>query len=140
MKTNNGLTIIKNRFKDNPEFQKAYQTEKTNYLIACKIRECRKREKLTQKQLAEKIGTQQSVISRLEKAEYSGHSLPILKKIAAALREPLHSFIQLQKGEEKIIKLEDESKKIFLPNPSILRKAASFTPKNNQIVKSNYAR
>jgi ribosome-binding protein aMBF1 (putative translation factor) len=40
---------------------------------------------LTQAQLAAKIGTTQSVVSRLEDADYRGHSLPMLKRIADAL-------------------------------------------------------
>lgn len=40
---------------------------------------------LTQAELARKIGTTQSVISRLEDADYRGHSLTILRRIAEAL-------------------------------------------------------
>ena len=40
---------------------------------------------LTQKQLAQLVGTTQSVISRLEDADYDGHSLSMLQRIAAAL-------------------------------------------------------
>jgi transcriptional regulator with XRE-family HTH domain len=40
---------------------------------------------LTQARLARKIGTTQSVISRLEDADYGGHSLAILQRIAEAL-------------------------------------------------------
>jgi ribosome-binding protein aMBF1 (putative translation factor) len=40
---------------------------------------------LSQKQLAELVGTTQSVISRLEDADYTGHSLDMLSRIAAAL-------------------------------------------------------
>jgi transcriptional regulator with XRE-family HTH domain len=40
---------------------------------------------LTQKQLAERVGTTASVISRLEDAEYEGHSLSMLRRIAGAL-------------------------------------------------------
>jgi DNA-binding XRE family transcriptional regulator len=40
---------------------------------------------LSQAQLADKLGTKQSVISRLEDADYEGHSLSILQRIAAAL-------------------------------------------------------
>ena len=40
---------------------------------------------VTQQQLAERIGTRQSVIARLEDADYSGHSLTMLAKIAQAL-------------------------------------------------------
>jgi transcriptional regulator with XRE-family HTH domain len=40
---------------------------------------------LSQKDLAERVGTTQSVISRLEDAEYDGHSLSMLERIAHAL-------------------------------------------------------
>jgi transcriptional regulator with XRE-family HTH domain len=40
---------------------------------------------LTQGQLAKLVGTTQSVISRLEDADYEGHSLSMLRRIAAAL-------------------------------------------------------
>lgn len=40
---------------------------------------------LTQKQLAELVGTKQPVIARLEDADYEGHSLSLLQKIARAL-------------------------------------------------------
>ena len=40
---------------------------------------------LSQTELAKLIGTTQSVISRLEDADYEGHSLSMLNKIAQAL-------------------------------------------------------
>lgn len=40
---------------------------------------------LSQKELAERVGTTQSVISRLEDADYGGHSLSMLQRIAEAL-------------------------------------------------------
>jgi len=40
---------------------------------------------LTQTTLAEMIGTDQRVISRLEDADYEGHSLSMLRRIARAL-------------------------------------------------------
>ena len=46
-------------------------------------------EKLTQKQLAELVGTTQSVIARLEDADYEGHSLSMLQRIAAAVNKRL---------------------------------------------------
>jgi transcriptional regulator with XRE-family HTH domain len=39
---------------------------------------------LTQAELAKKVGTTQSVIARLEDAEYKGHSLAMLERIAMA--------------------------------------------------------
>jgi len=42
---------------------------------------------LTQTQLAELVGTKQPVIARLEDADYEGHSLSMLSRIAAALHQ-----------------------------------------------------
>lgn len=44
---------------------------------------------LTQKELAKLVGTTQSVISRLEDADYEGHSLAMLHRIANALGQRL---------------------------------------------------
>jgi transcriptional regulator with XRE-family HTH domain len=55
--------------------------------VAQLIYEARTRAKLTQKQLAGLIGTTQSVIARLEDADYEGHSLSMLQRIAAALEK-----------------------------------------------------
>lgn len=42
-----------------------------------------------QTQLARLIGTSQPTIARLEDADYQGHSLSMLQRIAAALHRPL---------------------------------------------------
>ncbi len=42
---------------------------------------------LTQQQLAKVVGTTQPVIARLEDAGYRGHSLRMLRRIAAALKK-----------------------------------------------------
>lgn len=49
------------------------------------IRRLRDEAGLTQSELAERVGTTQSVISRLESDEYEGHSLSMLYRIGAAL-------------------------------------------------------
>ena len=63
----------------------AVEQESLNAHIAEKIYLARREAKLTQKQLAEKVGTHQSVIARLESADYTGHSLDMLKRIAEAV-------------------------------------------------------
>ena len=45
--------------------------------------------KLTQEKLADLAGTKQSVISRIEDADYYGHSLRLLRRIARALGKKL---------------------------------------------------
>ena len=53
------------------------------------IYDARMKAGLTQKQLADMIGTKQSVIARLEDADYEGHSLSMLRRIAEALDQKL---------------------------------------------------
>ena len=50
-----------------------------------KIRRLREAADLTQQELADKIGTHPSAISRIEDADYDGHSMSTLQKVADAL-------------------------------------------------------
>ena len=63
----------------------AYDEELANAELAQKIYELRTKAGLTQRQLANLVGTTASVICRLEDADYEGHSLAMLRRIAAAL-------------------------------------------------------
>ena len=63
------------------------ERERTNAEVAQLIYDRRVAAGLTQKQLAKLVGTTQSVISRLEDADYEGHSLTMLQRIAGALGE-----------------------------------------------------
>lgn len=53
--------------------------------VARKIYDLRTKAKLSQRALATLVGTTASVICRLEDADYEGHSLAMLNRIAAAL-------------------------------------------------------
>lgn len=66
-------------------FVKTFKEEQDNLRIAVRIAELREKRGLTQKDLAEKVHTTQSVISRLENADYENYSIHTLKKIANAL-------------------------------------------------------
>ena len=66
---------------DLPELQEA----RLHAQIAGLIYDLRTSRGLTQKQLAQMVGTQASAISRLEDADYGGHSLSMLERIAEAL-------------------------------------------------------
>ena len=60
---------------------------RANEEIARKIHQLRTAAALTQTQLAKLIGTTASVICRLEDADYEGHSLAMLRRIAGALNQ-----------------------------------------------------
>lgn len=70
---------------ENPEQVAAYEEELANAELAQKIYDLRTKAGLTQRQLAKLVGTTASVICRLEDADYEGHSLAMLRRIAAAL-------------------------------------------------------
>ena len=68
-----------------PQMQQRFEEEVANREVACKIYQLRQQAGLSQAELARRVGTTQSVISRLEDADYEGHSLAMLNRIAAAV-------------------------------------------------------
>lgn len=89
--TSNAVEILHRRYVgDNAERQASLEAERKEAEIARKIYDLRKEAGLTQKELADMVGTTQSVISRLEDADYEGHSLSMLRRIAEALDYTLY--------------------------------------------------
>ncbi len=72
-------------FVGRPDRLARLEEELANAEVARKIYDLRKKAGLTQQRLAALVGTTASVISRLEDADYAGHSLSMLRRIAAAL-------------------------------------------------------
>ena len=70
---------------DDPEQQQAFEQALADYDVARKIYDLRTKAGLSQRELARRIGTTASVICQLEDADYQGHSLMTLRRIAAAL-------------------------------------------------------
>lgn len=86
--TTNAVKILHNRYiRGNKKRLESLQKERENLNIAELICTIRKQAGLSQKQLADLVGTTQSVISRLEDSDYNGHSLAMLRKIGAALKQ-----------------------------------------------------
>ena len=89
-KKTNAVEILRNRYvKDDPKRKASVATERMNAEIARLLYDMRTEAGLTQGQLAELVGTTQSVISRLEDSDYNGHSLSLLNRIAEALHKKL---------------------------------------------------
>ena len=88
-KTNDALKILKQMTADNPEIEEMVRESSLNAELAQLIYTARTQAGLTQQQLADRIGTKQSAIARLEDADYEGHSLSMLYKIAQALNQRL---------------------------------------------------
>ncbi len=68
-----------------PEQQQAFEQALADYDVARKIYDLRAKAGLSQRELAKRVGTTASVICQLEDADYEGHSLSMLRRIAAAL-------------------------------------------------------
>ncbi len=74
----------KQKLLKNPEFRNALKDSELELQIAKSIIEARLKSGLTQKDLAKKLKTRQSVISRVETAKTTP-SLSFLKRLAVAL-------------------------------------------------------
>jgi DNA-binding XRE family transcriptional regulator len=74
-------------FAGKPERLAELEEARANAEVARKVYELRTKAKLTQKELADRVGTTASVISRLEDDDYEGHSLAMLRRIATALNK-----------------------------------------------------
>ena len=85
-KTTDGLELMERLAGTSADMTELIEQERANLEIARKIYELRTKSKLSQAELAKRVGTTQSVISRLEDADYDGHSLAMLRRIAAALQ------------------------------------------------------
>ncbi len=72
-------------YLEDPEFARAFEEETHKLRLALRISELREKRGMTQKDLAKKLNTTQSVISRLESAQYESYSIKTLKKVAEAL-------------------------------------------------------
>jgi ribosome-binding protein aMBF1 (putative translation factor) len=88
-KTRDALKIIDGITGDDPALKAMIEEETIHVEVARMIYDARTRAGLTQQQLADLIGTKQSVIARLEHADYEGHSLSMLQRMATALHQRL---------------------------------------------------
>lgn len=83
---------------DDPEKIEEFEAEYSNSQVAKNIFELRQQAGLSQRELAERVGTQASVICRLEDADYDGHSLSMLRRIATALDQRVEiRFVPVRK-------------------------------------------
>lgn len=91
--TTNAVKILHKRYiKGSKKRLASIEREREKSDIAEQIYNLRIQAGLSQKGLAKLVKTTQSVISRLEDADYNGHSLAMLRRIATAL----HQRVQVQ--------------------------------------------
>jgi ribosome-binding protein aMBF1 (putative translation factor) len=84
VKSDRHSEIVERRARKSATYRKTFARTLHQIDLALLVREMREDAGLTQAELAKKVGTTQSVIARLEDAEYTGHSLTMLERIATA--------------------------------------------------------
>jgi len=88
--TTDAIEILDRRYyAGRPKRQAELEQARLHAAIAQEIYALRTKAGLTQGQLAARIGTSVSAISRLEDSDYNGHSLNMLSRIMAALNRRL---------------------------------------------------
>jgi len=93
----------------NPDFAKRYQKAGDAWDVALQLAALRKKAGLSQKELAQRVGTSQQQISRLESTSYEGHSLSMLRRVAEVLGAKVHIHIQLPKRPKQAAIAEDKA-------------------------------
>ena len=83
--TTDALAMLRDLIGDDSELQDMVAEESSKLDVAALIYNARVGAGLTQKQLAERAGTTQPAIARMENADYDGHSLSMLRRLADSL-------------------------------------------------------
>ncbi len=105
-KTSNAVRILHRRYVGEDVQRKAsLEQERVNAEVARTIYELREQAGLSQKELADRVDTTQSVISRLEDADYEGHSLSMLSRIAKALNQRVQVVMRPKERHLETVRL-----------------------------------
>ena len=99
---------LEKQLKD-PDFARRYQKAGEAWDVALQLAALRKKAGLSQKELAQRVGTSQQQISRLESTSYEGHSLSMLRRVAEVLGAKVHINIQLPKHSKQAAVAENKA-------------------------------
>jgi len=99
---------LEEQLKD-PDFVRRYQKAGEAWDVALQLAALRKKAGLSQKELAQRVGTSQQQISRLESTLYEGHSLSMLRRVAEVLGATVHIDIQLPERPKQATVAEDKT-------------------------------
>ncbi len=82
------LEEVKEQLMKNPEFKAEYEALEPEYALIRQVIQARIDKKMTQAELAQKVGTKQSKIARFESG-WANPSVKFIQKIARALETPI---------------------------------------------------
>jgi DNA-binding XRE family transcriptional regulator len=102
-KTSDAVEILHKRFYEGKAKRIAeLEQVRADDAVARKIYDLRMKAGLSQRELAKLVGTTASAICRLEDADYEGHSMVMLNRIAAALDKRVEiRFVALRHDGER---------------------------------------
>ena len=106
------LKMIADDCDRDPELRRMVERAMVYAEMAQAIYDARNEAGLTQQKLADLVGTTQSAIARLEDADYNGHSLSMVQRVAEALG---------RRVEVKLVPMKHASRR---PAASALRPAS----------------
>ena len=88
-KTKDALLVLEKLTGKSAGIRRDIANARINLEVAQMIYDARTKAGWSQRELAERVGSRQSVIARLEDADYKGHSLSMLQRIGNALGQQL---------------------------------------------------
>jgi len=92
---------LEEQLQDN-DFAARFKKAGEAWDIALKLAALRKESGLSQKELAQRVGTTQQQISRLESPSYEGHSLSMLRRVAGFLGATVHVELKREKHQKRL--------------------------------------
>lgn len=104
----NFALYLEEQLKD-PELARRFQKAGEAWNVALQLASLRKKSGMSQKELAQRVGTSQQQISRLESPSYEGHSLSMLRRVTEVLGAKLHVIIQENKHRRTPIVAEPKA-------------------------------
>ena len=93
-----------------PDFALRFKKAGEGWDLAIQLATLRKESRLSQKELAKRVGTSQQQISRLESPSYEGHSLSMIRRVAEALGATVRVEIETLKRSNKHAIAESKAK------------------------------
>lgn len=115
--TRNASHILHRKIEDDQESQLQVHLATICAQIAEEVYDARRRRGMTQATLATLIGTSQSAIARVEDADYDGHSIKTIAKIAVALE--LAVAVKFRDDDYQPINFDVTAGDLELPRTSV---------------------
>ena len=107
MKKTNFDRYLEEQLKD-PDFAERFKAAGEAWDIALQITRLREEAGVSQRELADRLDTTQQQISRLESPAYEGHSLSMLRRVAAALHARVRVVIEPLPATKKTAVVREE--------------------------------